>query len=116
MHTRLKLHHVNPERLLKNYIERRLHFTLSRFADRIEHLSIRLTASPARSDEVVCHITGNVRPFGTLTAEALDADVFNAIDLCAARFARQCQSALARSRDGRLSRMSIRLPDLRSAA
>ncbi len=117
MHTTLKLHRVDPERTLKEYVERRLHFTLSRFTDRIDNLSVRITCSaPGGTQEVNCHITANVRPFGMITAEALEADVYSSVDLCAARFARQCHSTLTRSRDGRLGRMSIRVPDLRSAA
>lgn len=116
MHTRLKLHRVNSERLIKEYIQRRLHFTLSRFTDRIDDLSVRISCSPSRADEVVCHVAANVRPFGTITAEALEADVFSAIDLCADRFARRCQSKLARTRDTRLNRVSIRQTELLSAA
>lgn len=116
MHTRLTLHAVNCERLLKEYIERRIHFTLSRFADRIDTLTVRISCSPGGPDEVTCLVTANVRPFGTITAKAVDHDAYSAIDACAARFFRQCHSALTRFRDGRSSRTSIRVPDLRSAA
>ncbi len=117
MYTELKLHHVNPERLLAEYVERRLNFTLARFGDRISRVTTRISSAPAGTpDQWLCRMTLDLQPFGTISAEATDADVYGAIDRCAGRLARQCESKCGRPRSARTGRMSIRMPGFISAA
>jgi ribosomal subunit interface protein len=111
MHTEVKLHHLNPERLLSEYVERRLSFTLGRFGNRIGRVTVRITSTPVgASDEFLCRMAADLHAFGTISAEATDPDVYSAIDRCAGRLARQCESKCARPRSARASRMSIRVP------
>lgn len=117
MHTELKLHHVNPERLLTEYVERRLNFTLARFGDRISRVTTRISSAPAGTPEqLMCRMTADLRYFGAISAEAVDTDVYSAIDRCAGRLARQCESKCGRPRSARTSRESIRMPGFISAA
>lgn len=109
MHTELKLHHVSPERLLRDYVERRLNFAVSRFGDRIVNVTTRITSAGDKPEQLACHMTADLPPFGVITAEAIDEDVYSAIDRCAGRLARRCQSKRARPRS-RSDRASIRIP------
>ena len=106
MHSELRLHGLNPERILNDYVDRRLNFVLSRFGERIGRVTTRVTAAAGGSAQ--CRITAELRPFGAVITTAQDADVFAAIDRCVGRLARRCQSKSMRSRNGRSSRISIR--------
>ncbi len=117
MHTEFKLHHVSPERLLSEYVERRLNFALSRFGERIGRVTTRISIlSASRSQDLLCRINADLHPFGVVTAEAVDVDVYSAIDRCVSRLARICQSKCARPRSRTVSRSSIRIPSGSSAA
>mgnify|MGYP005815758727 CR=1 FL=1 len=117
MHTQIKLHHVSPEQLLKCYVERRLNFAASRFGERIARVTTRISApSAASSSTLLCHMSATFHPFGVVTAEASDSDVYTAIDRCADKLTRRCESKSLRSRRGSLSRLSIRTPGHLDAA
>jgi ribosomal subunit interface protein len=117
MHVELKLQQVNPEKLLLDYAQRRLHFVLGRFGERIGKVTTRISVSPDRgSTELICRVSAELRPFGVITAEATESDVYTSIDRCAGRLARRCASKCERQRDGRLSRKSIRVPMSHPAA
>ncbi len=114
MHSELRLHQLNPERVLNDYVDRRLSFVLSRFGERIGRVTARVTATAPQS--VQCRITAELRPVGAVTAMAEDADAFAAIDRCLGRLARRCQSKSMRTRNGRSARVSIRNTDDFAAA
>jgi ribosomal subunit interface protein len=117
MHSEFKLHGVNAEELLREYVERRLHFALGRFGERIARVTTRISAHVGnRSNDLTCRITADLQPFGAVTAEASNADVYTAIDRCISRLTRQCQSKCTRSRSGQSGRASIRVPGYLSAA
>jgi ribosomal subunit interface protein len=117
MHMEFKLHQVNPQELLISYVERRLHFALSRFGDRVGKVTTRIRLSDASTTgEIMCRISADLRPFGAVLAEATDADVYTAIDRCVARLARRCDSKCTRSRGAQSSRTSIRTSKLFPAA
>jgi ribosomal subunit interface protein len=117
MHTELKLHRVNPEELLMSYVERRLDFNLSRFGERVGRVTTRIRVSDATTPrEITCRISAHLHPFGSILAEATDADVYTAIDRCVARLARRCDSKCDRPRTARSSRTSIRTSKLFPAA
>lgn len=108
MYTELKLHHVNSDALLLAYIERRLDFVLGRFGPRIGKVTARIR--PASPDGITCRMTLNLHPFGLIECEATDTDAYAAIDRCAGRLARRCDSRCGRSRSSRMNRLSIRVP------
>ena len=117
MHIELKLHQLDPEELLRDYVERRLNFSLSRFGERVGKVTTRIRVSDdSTSQEMTCRMTADLRPFGVIMAEARDADVYMAIDRCAARLARRCDSKSERPRSARSSRTSIRTSKLLPAA
>jgi ribosomal subunit interface protein len=117
MNIELKLHQVNPEELLMSYVERRLNFSLSRFGQRVGRVTTRIRISDSSEPgEITCRISADLHPFGAILAEATDADVFTAIDRCAARLARRCESKCSRPRSTRSSRTSIRTSKLFPAA
>jgi ribosomal subunit interface protein len=110
MHTELKLHNVGSERLLFSYVDRRLSFALSHFREHIGRVTTRISATTNGRSELMCRITAELHGFGTVTAEAVNTDVYAAIDRCAGRLARRCHSKLVRPRSERTSRSSIRVP------
>lgn len=117
MHTELKMSRVNPESLLRSYVERRLYFALSRFGSRVGRVTVTIAPdSSARTEDLSCRIIADLHPFGAVIAEASDADVYSAIDRAVARLVRRCQSKCARQRSGTERRTSIRIPKDRLAA
>lgn len=116
MYIEVKLHRISAEKLISDYIERRLHFALSRFGERVGRVTTRISAHVGnRSDGLTCRITADLRPFGVISAEASDTEVFGAVDRCIGRLARQCHSKCTRSRNGQLRRVSIRVPNYLAA-
>ncbi len=116
MQTEIKIIQVNSEKLVSDYVLRRLGFALSRFGERIGKVTTRISgASTGAPESLVCRITAELQPFGVLTAEATDADVYTAIERSVSRLERQCQSKCSRRRGGS-SRDSIRIPNQKPAA
>lgn len=107
MHIELKLHHLDSEELLHKYVARRLHFVLSRFGNRIGKVAVRLSAP--NNSELACLMTAELHSFGVITAESVDVDALSAIDQCAGRLARRCESKCNRLRGGALDRATIRV-------
>lgn len=117
MNTELKLHHVSPDALLRHYVERRLNFVLGRFGHRIGRVTTRISENASgAARELVCRMSADLHPLGIVTAEASDPDVYTAIDRCAGRLSRQCESKLNRLRSIRTRRTSIRVPGSAQAA
>lgn len=91
MYTELKLHKVSPERLLKDYVDRRLNFAMRRFCGRVSRVTTRITVPAAASSaDLLCHIKADLTPFGVITAEASNSDVYAAVDRRIGRLARRC--------------------------
>jgi ribosomal subunit interface protein len=106
----VRLHDTDAQGLLREYIQRRLAFAVSRFNDRIGGVtfSIRGGASERRGD-FTCKANVELHPFGAVRAEAAHRDVYCAIDHAVRRLARQCAGKVERPRMMRSSRMSIRV-------
>lgn len=116
MHTEIKILQINSDRLVSNYVARRLSFALGRFGERIGKVTARIgVASNGAPQDFVCRVTAEFHPFGLVTAEAIDPDVYSAIERSASRLERQCQSKCAR-RKGGSRRDSIRIPIQKPAA
>lgn len=116
MHTEVKILQVNSDRLISDYVVRRLNFALSRFGERIGKVTTRISgASNGAPQNLVCRITAEIHPFGMVTAEATDPDVYSAIERSVNRLERQCQSKCVRKRSGS-SRDSIRISHQKPAA
>jgi ribosomal subunit interface protein len=96
---------------LRAYVQRRLQFSLARFADRLAHVSVRIAHTEGASGErlYVCRVEAEVRPSGgPMVEEVADRDLYTAIDLAADRAGRALRRTLAWGRevaghdDGRL--------------
>lgn len=117
MHTEIKIFEINSDRLISDYVVRRLSFALSRFGERIGKVTARIgVASAGAPQNLVCRITAEFHPFGLITAEAIDPDVYSAIERCVGRLERQCQAKYSRSRRSGSGRDSIRIPSHKPAA
>jgi len=101
--------HVNDADLaqaLQQYVERRLHFALSRFGGRVGQVTVRISSdSPATSR---CRISTEVMPFGRVAVEESDPDLFTAVDRATGRIGRLFGRELERYRDARVGRESVR--------
>ncbi len=116
MQTEIKIMQVNSDKLISDYVLRRLSFALSRFGERIGKVTTRISAASNGAPQgLVCRITADIKPFGLVTAEAIDVDVYTAIERGVSRLERQCQSKCSRKRSGP-GRDSIRIPTQKPAA
>ena len=88
-------------RILRNYADRRLHFALSRFGDRVERVTVTISeyADAQPNAGRSCHISVDLKPFGQVTAEEADPDVYAAIDRAASRVGRLLGSRLDKSQE-----------------
>ena len=98
---------ADMDALLTKYMERRLRFALGRFGHRIRQVSVRLAAGPG-PQEHSCRIRARLVPVGYVTVEERGPDLFSVIDRAAGRAGRQVARAIARQRDLRIRRDSIR--------
>jgi ribosomal subunit interface protein len=80
---------------LRAHAERRLGFTLGRFAPRIARVVVRFSSAGA---DTRCQIDVSLRP-RSLPAEDLHADAFAAVDNAASRVARLIARMIERERD-----------------
>lgn len=116
MQVEIKILQVNSDRLISDYVVRRLNFALSRFGERIGKVTTRIAVeNTGVPQSLACRITAELHPFGVVTSEAIDPDVYSAIERSVARLERQCQSKCSRRRSGS-SRDSIRIPTQKPAA
>ncbi|HET9179968.1 MAG TPA: ribosome-associated translation inhibitor RaiA [Terriglobia bacterium] len=97
---------------LQRYAERRLGFALRRFSKDIGRVMVRLSDlnGPRGGADKRCQITASVLPSQAVSLQAVDADLYAAIDRAAARLERALARCLARTRESGRGRMSIRKP------
>lgn len=93
--------------LLERYIERRLNFALSRYGNRIENVSVRIS-DDSNPGESRCRMVAMLTPFGKVEIEESDVDLFGAIDRASGRLGRRVGRELDRIREVRTTRQSIR--------
>lgn len=109
MHVEVKLSKVDVSLALRRYVARRLHFSLGRFAGRVGRLDVRIVGSePTHGSRNQCRIDAEIVPFGRVSVEESSPDMHAAIDRATTRIGRLFAQELARIRDLRLGRESIR--------
>lgn len=88
---------------LAGHVERRLRFALSRFAGRVQAVSVRLTDDngPRGGVDKACRLRVHLRGAGLVRVEELDSDLYAAVDRAVARLARGVSRALQRRDDRR---------------
>ncbi|HKV78735.1 MAG TPA: HPF/RaiA family ribosome-associated protein [Candidatus Sulfotelmatobacter sp.] len=99
MQVELIIRNADLGKMLRNYADRRLHFALSRFGDRVDGVLVTVSDSTdtQRPSEKHCSIRVEVKPFGQVFAEETDPDVYVAIDRAAGRVGRLLASRLERN-------------------
>jgi ribosomal subunit interface protein len=107
MQVDVRIHNVDLNELIKNYVERRLRFALGRFGERVGQISVRVSRN-ART-EMECRISTELKPFGRVAVEEADPDLFAAMDRATGRIGRLFGRELQRARDVRVGRESVRL-------
>ncbi len=107
MHTEYRIQNTDLAEVFKSYIERRLRFALGRFGDRVGSVAIRI--SGGGTGENGCRISAELRPFGRITVEEKDSDLFVAVDRATGRIGRLFGRELERNREARMGRESIRI-------
>jgi ribosome-associated translation inhibitor RaiA len=84
----------------EEWIERRLHFALGRFGDRIRRAAVRLADlnGPRGGEDQHCRIEVSLVPSGSIMAEATDAEIELAVSRAAERVTRRIRDARDRRR------------------
>lgn len=108
MNIELRISNAGITQLLRRYVARRLHFALGRFGDRVGQVSVKLHGDVGRGIDSKCRMTAEVRPFGAVSVDERDPDLFAAIDRAAGRLGRRFSRELGRVQDLRSGRQSIR--------
>ena len=91
----------------KSYVERRLQFALNRFGQRVGRVIVRLCPDGPAGNR--CSINVNVRPFGLITVEESDSDLFAAIDRATGKIGHLLGRELERVQGSKVGRESVRL-------
>ena len=107
MQLQFDIRKIDFTEILKYYIERRLHFTLARFGDRVGQVSVRI--SGGASSKYQFSIGVDLRPFGRVAVQEVGADLFAAIDRATGRIGPLLNREVKRRRDSQFGRESIRL-------
>lgn len=100
MRVELSVKGVKGEETLKEYVERRMHFVLSRFGSELLRVAIRLTktALPQEAGQKRCQVAIKLLSGGSVSVEATHADLFAAIDRAAERASRSVERRLLEKR------------------
>ncbi|MEI6669787.1 MAG: HPF/RaiA family ribosome-associated protein [Acidobacteriota bacterium] len=99
IHVRTQQDGVGPA--ARAYVDRRLEFSLGRFASRVPRVSVQIVDlnGPRGGEDISCRIELWLPPAGRLFVEATDANPYAAIDRAADRAARAVARVIGRSRD-----------------
>jgi len=87
---------------LRTYIQRRLHFTLGRFGGKLGRVRVRVEDIAGAGDllDASCHIHAELLPARrVLRQEAVDRNLYVAVDLATERIGRSFERALESARD-----------------
>jgi putative sigma-54 modulation protein len=111
MRFEVRIQKVDLPRAVSGYIERRLHFSLSRFESRVRRVTVRIfdINGPRGGVDKCCRITAHLHPTETVVVEELDTDLFAAIDRATERVARTFTRWVTRMRDRKTKRESVRI-------
>ncbi len=106
MHVSTHVTNTHIAEAIHSYVERRLHFALARFGHHVGQVTVRLSTDGPSDNH--CRISAEVLPFGQVTLDEADPDLFAAIDRATGRIGRLFGRELDRCRDARLGRESVR--------
>ena len=111
MRFEVRIQKVDLPRAVSGYIERRLHFSLSRFESRVRSVTFRIfdINGPRGGVDKCCRITAHLQPMETVVVEEVDTDLFAAIDHATEQVARIFSRRVTRMRDRKTKRESVRI-------
>src|SRR6476661_8550262 len=104
---------MNLTEALQSYIERRLHYSLGRFGQRVGRVRVRITDvnGPRAGADKSCHVSAELLPSGkTLLQQAVDTNLYAAIGRATEGIGRSFARALGRSRERKRNRETVRFP------
>jgi putative sigma-54 modulation protein len=107
----VRIHCADLAAALCNYVDRRLRFSLGRFGGRLGQVKVRITDlnGPRGGADKSCRISAELLPSGKLIwQEAVDPNLFVAIDHATERIGRTFARELERLLDLRYQRESVR--------
>ncbi len=107
MHIQINVNDADTSDAIRNYVERRLRFALSRFGQRVGHITVRIRPDGPFGKN--CRVRAEVVPFGEVVVEQSGSDLFSAVDRAAGKIGRQFGRELDRIRNSRVGRDSVRL-------
>lgn len=107
MQIRLNVHDADASGAIRSYVERRLHFALGRFGQRVGRITVGIRTDGPDGNQ--CRIRVEVVPFGQVIAEQTDSDLFAAVDQASGRIGRLFAQELERMRNSRVGRESVRV-------
>ncbi len=101
MQFEFRVRHIDFERGLYSYLERRLRFALDRFADRVRRITVRINdLNVPRGDvDKQCRFQVALIPRGTVQLEETFSDVYQAVDRATHRLSSCVQRRLDRRRE-----------------
>ena len=93
MRVELLVKGMDAEDALREYVERRIHFALSRFGSELGRVAVRLTKTDGSqgASQKQCQIVIGLLPSGSVSVVATHADLFGAIDRAVERAGRSVQ-------------------------
>jgi ribosome-associated translation inhibitor RaiA len=88
---------------LRKYIERRLDFTLGRFAERVGRVRVKISGlNGSRGGTTAsCRISADLSPSGRVALQETDIDLYAAIDSAVNRVGRLLSQRLERLRESK---------------
>lgn len=102
MNINVRLQITDLDEALRTYIKRRLHFSLGRFAGRLGSIQVNVRDVAGARDTLdkACRIRAELLPSRhVLRQEAIDANLYLAIDLATERIGRSFERELERARN-----------------
>ena len=102
----LRTKHVELTEDLRNHVDRRLRFALTRFGSRIRRLSVGLTDvnGPKGGVDIQCRVQADLASGETLVVREVRADPFTAVAGASERIAHSITRRLDRLKDARRGR------------
>jgi putative sigma-54 modulation protein len=99
---------LNP--LIRELVDRRIHFALGRFAQRISEVVVHFedVNGPRGGVDQRCRIEASVLPWGRMTAHATEPDAAAALSHASARIARRIKGEFDRRHAGKKRRQAGR--------
>jgi putative sigma-54 modulation protein len=107
----IRIQKLELPRAVKQYVERRLCFGLSRFERQIRGITIRLfdINGPRGGTDKCCRIAVRLIPSGVIVIQEVNSDLFAAIDRASERAGQTLSRRLHRDRTLTTQRESVRM-------